>query len=270
MSKGGKGKSKGRRGRGKRSPYTKGGSGTVAALKSLTVPDRMLLKLPYYADVRLTKSGASSYTWNWNLNSIYDPDRTGTGHQPLGYDQWGIFYNRYRVYGVQFDVTYTNMTSIPCRVFNTAGNEGLTSQDESMLEQAHIKSVQLAPAGSGKDTMRIKKFYSIPRIMGRPTVAYKSDDRYGAQWGANPDEVCIGTIGVKSLNTALNVDVLASVRIVFLVEAYDRHPMALSNTAPLEREGIPSETDSGQDVYHAGPTGPTGPTGPSGLIEVFP
>lgn len=30
---------------------------------------------------------------------MYDPDLTGTGHQPTGHDQWANFYKRYLVFG---------------------------------------------------------------------------------------------------------------------------------------------------------------------------
>jgi hypothetical protein len=37
----------------------------------------------------------SSYIWR--LNSLFDPDYSGTGHQPLGFDQWAAFYGSYTV-----------------------------------------------------------------------------------------------------------------------------------------------------------------------------
>lgn len=246
----------------KRSPYTKGGSGTVLALKTLTAPDRMLLKMPYYTDVAIKSTTSSYATWAFNLNSIYDPDRSGIGHQPLGYDQWGIFYNRYRVYGVQFDVTLTNMSDDPCRVYNLAANETPAASTYDVFEQSHMKSVQLAPAGSGKDTYRLKKFYSLPRIIGRPKSAYTADDRFSAQWNNNPVEAAIGQIGAKSI-TQSAVNVLATVRIIYLVEAFDKHPMTISNTQPeLRGEDL---TTGDKDCSCTGPTGPTGPQGESGL-----
>lgn len=33
----------------------------------------------------------------WRANSIFDPDFTGIGHQPLGHDEWQKYYNKYVV-----------------------------------------------------------------------------------------------------------------------------------------------------------------------------
>lgn len=34
----------------------------------------------------------------FHANSLYDPDYTGVGVQPFGFDQWSAFYNQYRVH----------------------------------------------------------------------------------------------------------------------------------------------------------------------------
>jgi len=55
---------------------------------------------PTYTDVRLKYCDQASYdatssvvAYNcYRANGIYDPDVTGTGHQPQGYDQWSALY----------------------------------------------------------------------------------------------------------------------------------------------------------------------------------
>jgi len=39
-----------------------------------------------------------------NLNSLFDPNRTGTGHQPYGYDTIATLYNRYRVISTRYKI----------------------------------------------------------------------------------------------------------------------------------------------------------------------
>jgi len=41
----------------------------------------------------------------FSLNSLYDPDITGSGHQPYGYDQLAALYKLYRVEGVRISIT---------------------------------------------------------------------------------------------------------------------------------------------------------------------
>jgi len=56
-------------------------------------PDRIMVKLPYETTVQLT--GAITVDHIMNTNSLFDPDRTGAGHQPMGFDTWSVIYNRY-------------------------------------------------------------------------------------------------------------------------------------------------------------------------------
>jgi len=52
-------------------------------------------------------AGAGSLTYNtFNLNSLYDPDQTGTGHQPCGYDSWAALYSRYLVMSADVEVQF--------------------------------------------------------------------------------------------------------------------------------------------------------------------
>ena len=84
--------------------------GKVTALKTATVPDRMVLRMKYNDNFTLSGIGGASRVFR--LNSVYDPDTSFTnGHQPLGYDQWDIFYNKYRVYKAVVTLKVTNSSS---------------------------------------------------------------------------------------------------------------------------------------------------------------
>ncbi len=57
------------------------------------------------AHASLTSYTGSEYVFR--LNSLYDPDLTGTGHQPYGFDQFAALYSRYKVDRVHIDVLFT-------------------------------------------------------------------------------------------------------------------------------------------------------------------
>jgi hypothetical protein len=52
-----------------------------------------------YADYLALSTGAAGTTGvhSWSCNSLYDPDQTGTGHQPLGFDELKVFFDHYIV-----------------------------------------------------------------------------------------------------------------------------------------------------------------------------
>lgn len=84
--------------------------------KSLTLsgfPLQKVVKLRYVdSNVTLNPGiGAISVAENiYRCNSVFDPDYTGTGHQPMGFDQWAALYTKYTVLGSKITMIYTPST----------------------------------------------------------------------------------------------------------------------------------------------------------------
>jgi len=70
----------------------------------LAIPDRFRTKLVYGGGGQIT-SGSALVDKIWNINSVFDPDQSGVGHQPRYFDQLALLYNRYRVLSATFDVS---------------------------------------------------------------------------------------------------------------------------------------------------------------------
>lgn len=71
-----------------------------------------------YADATaISVSASSSNAQNvYDLNGLFDPDSTGTGHQPYPYDQWTTFYGKYQVVNAEF---FVKIEAISSRGTNT-------------------------------------------------------------------------------------------------------------------------------------------------------
>lgn len=221
--------------------------GKVNSLASASVrPDRLIVKLPYSENIVLsTGTSGQGMTYTWNLNSIYDPNRTGVGHQPLGYDQWNTFYNKYRVFKVAYELTATS-TWVNNTAQTDAGTQcGLlasnnvptgTFTDGSFYEQPHCVKFSLgASAGMGSKTIR--GVIDLPTIAGRPSVAYIGDDRYDATFGYNPQEVMCLTFGAQPNWNGQDLNMALTIRLVYFVELFDPKILALSNTDEANRAG---------------------------------
>lgn len=62
-------------------------------------------KLRYCEEVSLSSNGISTVTrYVFAVNSLFDPNVTGTGNQPVGFDEWMNLYNLYTVVGGQMTV----------------------------------------------------------------------------------------------------------------------------------------------------------------------
>jgi len=54
-------------------------------------------KLRYVSSFQLTYSGSAAGVRSFSANGLYDPDITGTGHQPMGFDTYASIYSKYIV-----------------------------------------------------------------------------------------------------------------------------------------------------------------------------
>jgi len=78
-------------------PKTKTRSPTKIGMPKGMLPQNLKTTLRYRAMVNIDPgAGALSY-YVFRANGLYDPDYTGVGHQPLGYDQLGALYSHYVV-----------------------------------------------------------------------------------------------------------------------------------------------------------------------------
>lgn len=75
--------------------------------------DTMITKL-VYSDIYTLNPGAGTTDFRiMRCNDLFDPDSTGVGHQPRGFDELVGFYNRYLVLYSRITVTCSNSVSTP-------------------------------------------------------------------------------------------------------------------------------------------------------------
>lgn len=116
---------------------------------SKIVPDYFTIVLPYAETFR---DGSNPVTTNleryFRLNSIFDPDLTGTGHQPKGRDTWANVYQYYRVLSTEVTITWQNLQDAPFTGETQIVGFELTDKDEDAIstgQLAFIEGKQTAP-----------------------------------------------------------------------------------------------------------------------------
>lgn len=169
---------------------------TTLVNKSLQpIPDRYICKMKYATSVT-TELLTGQYVFR--LNSLYDPDLTGVGHQPYGFDNLALLYNRYRVVSCGWRIQQPSRADgSPIIVAALPSNDAsLVWGDYAQLaENSRAKYVTNNP-GAPVATLTGKQY--LPRLMGRTRVQYMADDSYQAVVNANPSET-----GYLYLNTFL-------------------------------------------------------------------
>lgn len=71
------------------------------------------------------------------VNSLYDPDTTGGGHQPMGFDQLAAIYNRYLVTGAKLSCTFESRTATT----NQTAIVGVTTHEGSLFYPSTLSDV---------------------------------------------------------------------------------------------------------------------------------
>jgi len=185
------------------------------------VATRLRTKLKYSAQI--TPATIPVYEYLFNLNSLFDPDRTGTGHQPLGFDQLKTLYNRYRVYKVHYNCNWITTTSDPVMIIMVPTNDagGLGSL-ETALESY---SARHSKAGNVYTPCTIAGSVDLAVLNGKTRQQYADDDTTQAVIGSSPSELFILHACFASLSVS-NVTGYAVVNLTFECEFSD--PIQLS------------------------------------------
>jgi len=203
-------------------------------MRNTLVPDRMMIKMSYKDNINCSSSINPWAIWNGRLNSIYDPDYAiVNGHQPLGYDQWATFYNKFRVYKAYVTATFINNTSagVQCGVLPYNADAGnLAVVDDSTFEQPHA-ATKTVGGQNGLNKIVIKKMVDIPRILGRSHVQYKSADSTASVFTNNPQDLCNLAIFGRVINESSNPTIQIILNITYYVEMFDRKQVSISYPA---------------------------------------
>lgn len=191
-------------------------------------PQRMLGKLPYFTSGQLYNAVGLYQTQLMNLNSIYDPDRSGVGHQPLGHDEWNTWYNRYRVYKVDYIITFNNLDESQAAIVAVINQNGIpTYANEAAFEQPGAFVKTIGPV-SGVNKCQVKGSVYLPRLNGKSPSAYRANDDTQATFGANPSEVLTQALVVAPVLAGSPVNIAYTIKMMYHIEMFDPNTLGMS------------------------------------------
>lgn len=150
---------------------------------------RKIVKMVYRDYLTLTPAAAGAMDYQvYRANSVYDPDQSGVGHQPSGYDQWNLLYDMYCVLGSKITVQFVNLTAVGSaypHVVAIVVDDDIAAPDTSwrtVLETNKFNKSRMVSWDGTKPTLSMnfstKKFFS----------KNPKDDSLMAAFGATPTE----------------------------------------------------------------------------------
>jgi len=178
-------------------------------------PKKMLMTHKYSDIVPLSSIAGNLARYHFHANSMYDPDYTSSGHQPMFRDQLSLLYNRYTVIGSKIKIKMChggsgNVTaSVGCYVNDDVATG--PSLFYGMMEQPTAKHC-IIPA-SQDDTCNFTLKWSAKKNFGKGVMA---NNDAGALVGANPVETAVFTLWHQPNDLTTSQTIYAEVMIEFI------------------------------------------------------
>lgn len=167
---------------------------------STVMPRRAVSTLRYTENISLAKPDVgSSKSYAWVPSSLFDPNSTGTGHQPMKFDQIMAFYDHYNVISCSYRVRAINLDANPLLlgVMVTDGVYTPTTDWNKYVENGAKKI--LMPRGDsagGKGVHTISGSVNIAKFMGYDS--YRSTQNKGNISGS-PSDNCFLIVFISDI-----------------------------------------------------------------------
>jgi len=169
----------------------------------------------YVDSVALTSTLGVLATYVFSTNGMFDPNISGTGHQPYYFDQVSALYDHYCVIGSRVKFTLINSGSndpafgVACYVDDDTTTVP-TNLDE-IAEKQTGKFVKVAPANNTR-TVVIEQNWSAKKYFGKDPLA---NDELQGTIAANPVEQSYYKISVQA-NASGNVTTVITAEIEYI------------------------------------------------------
>lgn len=142
----------------------------------------------YCTTISLDADTGGSASYLFRANSIFDPDLTGTGHQPYGHDQWQSVYNHYLVSNSRIRVTAIPQTTGTL----TAGIVGIAIKDDATVE-TDFDTIRETTGSKwtfavAQRNNRVRNSFALKKMFPKEASSYQS---LSAQFGASPTESAV-------------------------------------------------------------------------------
>lgn len=165
------------------------------------------------------------------LNSIYDTNSSGSGHQPYGHDTLATIYNKYRVLKARVQLVFTTPgggSDIVCVMAPSPNTStGMTGLQLYQVQE-WPQSVCGLLSSSGDRRCVLQATYEMADIAGVPKFVYAAGDEYEAVIGASPNKAMYLTFNAGCVDGTQSETCKVQIIIDFETLFFDRTTLQLS------------------------------------------
>lgn len=177
--------------------------------------------LRYFGNFIAVNPGAAGIadTHVFSANGLYDPDITGTGHQPIGFDQLMVIYDHYTVIGSKIKVYGEDSdTSHACWLY-CAVRDGPTASTDTreIVENGYTSLSIMKRLGAAGYHASVMQNVDVAKFLGRSSAL--SDSQLKGDVTANPAEQVYYHVGAFAFNqvdaSSVNLNVIIEYDVIF-------------------------------------------------------
>lgn len=165
------------------------------------------LKTKFIYNDRIVLNAAAGLAANFvfSANGVFDPNVTGGGHQPRGFDQLiGVLYDHCVVIASKITVRAANTDPTQTQALSLflKDSNAVSTTVEDNLEQRYIKTKLLAPLGSGTNSASLSMAANPNKFLGIAAPLSSSELKNSA--AANPVEQAFWIVSANGMNVVSN------------------------------------------------------------------
>jgi len=196
----------------KKKPFRKPFKPLIVYLGRNPFPLQIQNTLVYNESVLFTVTLGAMQTWSFRANGMYDPNNTGTGHQPLYYDQLKEIYNHWVVIKskatFRFTCPSTGDKSLQIATCVDDDTAIVVTNPAFVAERKGAKFSMWNPAAGNPAPVHVAYYNAAAMFAGDPL----SDQNQQGLAGSDPLEqalfhVCISDADATSFNMQVNVQI---------------------------------------------------------------
>lgn len=201
----------------------------VNNVPSAVFPHEYYAVLPYHDIISLNLSTVPWQVYRFRMNSVYDPDLSGGGHQPRGRDELGNLYQSYLVFAVAYDINFmTKDTTREAIVCGAAGCSSIQTLGSLPNYQALRENQQRYVRYTRIDDMRpvanIKGKLMCRKVEGVDKDAWNDETGpFQSLMTANPNACPTLAIFAGTIDqTTMSSTVVADVKVMYYCKFFTR------------------------------------------------
>lgn len=207
-----KSKRRGRKARGKQ-------GGPAFTLK-IAPPSQAVYRFVYAENVALTSTDAATAAFHtMSINNLYDPNISGTGYQPIGFDQMAAFWQNYRVLSARIRLEVFPTTATATIGFYPSGFSSLPADWNAWTVQPHAAVVTTSTTMPRRVSRLVKPWL----VLGIKKANYMGENDYLSSATGGPLRPVYLHMFAKSSGVATSV----STRIYLEYTVLASQPIAL-------------------------------------------